>query len=318
MLFYLDNWLNVNGAPQENYARELLELHTLGVSGGYSEVDVKEVAKCFTGWTLNPDPSSPDWLRGHFDNLHHTGGPKLVLGHVIPTLVPRENAQKVIDIVAAHPSTAAFLAEKLIRWFLTPAPPEVLVDQVAATYLATNGDIKAMLRVVLARENLANAGLVVQPKLRRPFHYMVSLLRALGAEVSDPLYPLFFLYGMGHVPFDHVQPDGYPDTIAAWGSSLLPRWGFASALLSSAAVFGEPFPGVSLSYPALSAKLDFQGASDRPGLARRINARLLGSALLEPEEEALQEFIDGSASFGAPALYESIALAASLPGFQWY
>jgi len=132
MLYYLDNWLNVRSAPQENYARELLELHTLGVHGGYNETDVDEVARCFTGWTLSGDVSSPDWLRGVFDHTQHTHGPKLVLGHVIGGAPPvarrgesgsRNDAQDVLDIVAAHPSTAAFLAKKLVGWFLTPSPP---------------------------------------------------------------------------------------------------------------------------------------------------------------------------------------------------
>ena len=148
MLFYLDNWLNVRNAPQENYARELLELHTLGVHGGYNESDVKEVAKCFTGWTLNPDPNSSDWLRGAFDVAQHTLGQKFVLGNVIDNTPPRDDAKKVLDLLAMHPSTADFLSRKLIAWFLTPTPPQALVDQVVATYLSTNGDIKSMLRVI--------------------------------------------------------------------------------------------------------------------------------------------------------------------------
>ncbi len=321
MLFYLDNWLNVHNAPQNNYARELLELHTLSVSGGYNEVDVNEVARCFTGWTLNPDPSSPNWLRGIFDSSLHAAGQKLVLGNVIPNFPPREDAQRVIDILVAHPSTASFLALKMLRWLLTPTPPQALVDQVASTYLATNGDIRSMLRVILARENMRWAtpvlGPTLGPKFRRPFHYMVSLLRALDADVEDPLYPIFYLYGMGHVPFDHVQPNGYPDTVEAWGSSLLPRWSFASVLLGPSAVLGTPIPGVQLSYPSLANKLAFSGANDRPGLAERINQRLLGNTLTPNEVEALQEYMNAQATFGAAALFEAIALGASLPGYQW-
>src|SRR6185436_2472758 len=107
-------------------------------------------------------------------------------------------------------------------------PPQSLVDQVAETYLATNGDIKAMLRVILARQNMGWSSPVLQPKFRRPFHYMTSLLRAFDADVSDPLGSLlFYLPGMGHMPFDHAQPDGYPDTVFHWGASLLPRWAFS-------------------------------------------------------------------------------------------
>ncbi|HEX6885232.1 MAG TPA: DUF1800 domain-containing protein [Planctomycetota bacterium] len=322
MLFYLDNWLNVAGGIQENYSRELLELHSLGVHGGYSEVDVKEVAKCFTGWTLNQDFASPNWFRQRFEASAHVAGDKLVLGQVIPALPPRDNAQAVIDIVAAHPSTAAFLARKLIRWLLTPTPPQALVDQVASTYLATNGDVKALLRVILARENMRWASPLgaprVAPRLRRPFHFVVSLLRTLGADVADPIYPLFYLYTLGHVPFDHVQPDGYPDTTAAWGSALLPRWRFASDLLAPAAVFGEPFPGVHVAHDAVRDKLGFAGPADRPGLAGRMNEHLFGSTLAELEVGVLQDYIDAQPTFGGVQLYESIALGASLPGFQWY
>jgi uncharacterized protein (DUF1800 family) len=317
MLFYLDNWLNSRFAIQENYGRELLELHTLGVYGGYSEVDVKEVAKCFTGWTLNGDYNSGNWLRGFFDNSQHTPGEKLVLGNSIDNFPPRDDAKKVLDILAVHPSTADFLARKLIRWFLTPTPPEYLVSRVVDEYLATNGDIKAMLRVILARENM---GLPSLPKFRRPFHYVASLLRTIDADVSDGLYPVFSLAEMGHVPFDHVTPDGYPDTIEAWGSSLLPRWSFASFLFAStAAVTGQPMPGVTIPIGALKTKLEFQTAADRPGLAERIDQRLLGRSLTRGEVLALQGFIDSyPTTFGVVALFEAIALGASLPGSQWY
>jgi uncharacterized protein (DUF1800 family) len=318
MLFYLDNWLNVAGAPQENYARELLELHTLGVQGGYNEVDVKEVAKCFTGWTLNPDFASPNWFRQFFDVDLHTGGQKLVLGNVIPVSPPRDNAQRVLDIVATHPSTAQFVGRKLARWFLTPTPPPALVDQVAAEFLATGGDVKALLGVLLARENLRWTSPVVRPKLRRPFHLVATLLRALGAEVEDPLFPLFYLLTMGHFPFGHVQPDGFPDTTEAWGRSLLPRWRFAAGLLRPLAIFGQPFPGVHLAFADVAARIDYAGPDDRVGLAARIDERLFGKALSALELEVLQDFIDAQAPLTQPDLYDAIALGASLPGFQWY
>lgn len=312
MLFYLDNWLNLRVAPQENWARELLELHTLGVRGGYTESDVKEVAKCFTGWTLNQN------LRPSFFRLHHQPGAKVVLGHVIGNDPPRADAQRVLEILATHPGTARFLAHKLIHRFLTPVPPLALVERVAAIHVATNGDIKAMLREILARENMRVPAMAA-PKFRRPFHFVVSLLRALDAEVSDALYPLAFLYTMGHVPFGHVQPDGYPDSAEAWGTSLLGRWRFASELLHSAATDGFPWPGVALSRTAIAQKLEFDGPSDRFGLARRINERILGSALPEREHDLLQEFIDERPGpFGINALLEAIALGASFPGFQWY
>jgi hypothetical protein len=322
MQYYLDNWLNVRGAPQENYARELLELHTLGVRGGYGEVDVKQVARCFTGWTLNPDFNSPDFLRTVFDSALHAPGSKLVLGQVIPAVPGSLNAQRVLDLIALHPSTARFLARKLCAWMLTPTPPDELVERVAAAYLASGGDTKAMLRVILARENLAGVGAVAAPKFRRPFHLVVSILRALEAELVDPLYPLYLLYLMGHPPLDKVQPDGYPDTLAAWGRSQLPRWSSASFLAAGGRVLpllGDGgFPGVRIDREHLLARLELSGRRRNvAGLAQRMNARLFGNALAPHEEASLQEFLDGRVLFDTE-LFEAIALGMSLPGYQWY
>ena len=314
MLHYLDNWLNTASAPQENFARELLELHTLGVRGGYTEVDVVEVAKCFTGWTILLNDTTPNWLRGVFVPVLHSPGDKLVLGHVIGNDPPHLDAQRVLDILAAHPSTAEFLARKLLARFLTPDPPDALVVQVRDTYLATGGDIRAMLRVVLARENLAFA----TPKFRRPFHFVVSLLRGIGADVQDPLAVVLLMSDMGQMPFGYATPDGYPDTVEAWGSALLPRWDFANLLLTPSPT-GEPIPGVRLPVAAVQAKLGFAGPTDAHGLAGRIDARVLGQRLAPQELAGLQAFIDQyPGTFGVEALFETIALAASLPGAQWY
>jgi len=316
MLYYLDNWLNVRGAPQENYARELLELHTLGLRGGYTEADVREVAKCFTGWTLGTNPNAGDFLRALFVQDLHAPGPKFVLGQEIPNFPPRDDARRVLERAAAHPSTARFVAVKLLTRFLTPAPTDEQVERVAQRYLETGGDVAELLRTVLARQNLGPAG--PPRKFLRPLHFVAALLRALEADVTDALWPLFALYGMGHVPFGHVQPDGFPDTVDAWGRSLLPRWRFASDLLLSAAPSGAPIPGVSLSYPALAERLEFAGSADRPGLAGRIDERILGNRLSPAERSLLQESIDQPVGFGPTALLESIALAVSLPGAQWF
>ncbi len=321
MLFYLDNWLNLRGAPQENYARELLELHTLGLNGGYTEADVKEVAKCFTGWTLNVDEGSPDFLRTTFVAALHEPGPKRVLGSVIPGLPARENVQRVLDLLAMHPSTARFLARKLARWLLTPAPSEELVTRVANAYLTSGGDVRAMLRVLLARENLAGVAAPLAPKFRRPFHLVTSALRALEADVSDPLYPLLLLYLMGQPPLDRAAPDGYPDTVAAWGRSLLPRWHALSLLVAGGNIpflGGGGLPGVNLDRARLCARLGLGRRIEAAGLAAKIDERLLGGALSEPERASLQAFLDERAPLLDADLFEGIALAMSMPGYQWY
>jgi uncharacterized protein (DUF1800 family) len=325
MLYYLDNWLNVRGAPQENYARELMELHTLGVDGGYTEDDVVEVARCFTGWTLNSDYASPDYLRGQFVNDYHAGGDKVVLGVTIPALPPRQNAHRVLEILVAHPSTARFIATKLIRWFLSEDPPQGLVDRVAQVFTDTNGDIKSMLRVILARENFSFTSTALGPKFRRPFHLVTSVVRALDGRLKLPREPapvptevLEHLEEMGHVPFDHPQPDGYADTTDAWGTAPLPRWGFVSRILDD---FGDQIGGLFLIQPdELRARLGFlQDPDDRPGLAQRMNELFFGGTLTVYQTRVLQGFIDDyAAPFGNEAFYDSLALGACMPGFQWY
>jgi uncharacterized protein (DUF1800 family) len=325
MLYYLDNWLNVREAPQENYARELLELHTLGVHGGYNEGDVDEVAKCFTGWTLIGDNTSPDWLRGTFDPSLHTGGRKFVLGHDIPDtpifakpgdLGGYSDAKRVLDIVSEHPSTADFLARKLLRRFLTPTPPEELVARVREAYLTTGGDIRAMLRVILTQENLVAHTAVAAPKYRRPFHYMASVVRAVDGFVPRPSNPLQYLVQMGHAPYDFELPTGYPDDFESWGGALQPRWVFPAMFFR----YDRPFRGIhQMTAAALAARIGYAGAADRPGLAERINERLFGSALSGREVGLLQEFMDTyPAAFDFTALYDTLVLATSMPGFQWH
>ncbi len=311
MLYYLDNWLNFIGTPQENYSRELMELHTLDVHGGFTEMDVREVAKCLTGWTLNLDSNDPDYLRTKWEDAFHEPGARTVLGVPVPNAPRRQQLNAVIDILAAHPSTAQFISAKMTRWLLRENPPQGLVDQVAQTYLSTGGDIKAMIRVILDRDNLKWSSTVFQPKFKRPFHLVTSLLRGLNLELNDALYTNYYLYYMGHSPFDWHPPNGYPDSVGVWGRSLLPRWTFISALM------GQVIPGVNgiLQIPTF---LEFSGPNPHVGLARRINERALGMSLPPKQEAAIQEFIDSLAPLSGVELFEAIALAASAPGYQWY
>jgi len=311
MLFYLDNWLNFIGTPQENYSRELMELHTLGVGGGFTEMDVKEVAECLTGWTLNLDSTDPDYLRTRFDPDLHQPGMKTVLGVTIPHAPPRAQLNAVVDILATHPSTAQFISSKMTRWLLRENPPQALVDQVAQTYMETGGDIKEMIRVILARENLKWNSAVYRPKFKRPMHVVTSLLRGLNLELNDPLVVNYYLYFMGHSPFDWHPPNGYPDSVDVWGGSLLPRWTFISALME------QLVPGVNgiLNAPSFVGMV---GPNGHVGLARRINERVLGRSLAPSQEQAIQEFIDSLAPLSGQELFEVLSLAASAPGYQWY
>ena len=221
MMVYLDNQANEKSHPNENYARELMELHTLGVDGGYTQKDVMELARCLTGWNVKEH----FWL-GDFvfkDDLHDTGE-KNVLGLSIQPSGIKE-AEQVIEMLAMHPSTAKFICTKLARRFIADTPPQELVEKAAQTFLDTKGDIKSVLRVILF-EGLPLA----EPKYKRPVNFLLSALRMLNVE-TDGRALREYLVRMGQLHFNWPTPDGYPDTSEAWQGNLMPRWQFAFALM---------------------------------------------------------------------------------------
>lgn len=221
MMIYLDNQANRKGAPNENYARELMELHTLGVNGGYSQRDVMELARCLTGWTVKEH-----WWKGDFtfDEKIHDTGTKTVLGLTLTNEGQRE-AERVIEVLATHPNTARFIATKLARRFIADAPPQELIEKAAQTFLKTDGDIRSVLRVILL-DGLVQA----QPKFKRPLNFIVSALRMLNAEADGGNDLQEYLMQMGQAYFAWATPDGYPDRSEPWQGNLMPRWQFASAL----------------------------------------------------------------------------------------
>ena len=309
MMFYLDNWLNFVGAPQENWARELMELHTLGVDGGYTEQDVKEVARVFTGWSLNFDDQSTDYLNFQFHAELHDPSPAVVLGNQIPAGSYQQAGEMVLTGLATHPSTARFLSTKMTRWLLSENPPKSVIDQVTATFLDTGGDIKAMIRVILSEENVRLVSGPFQPKFKRPFHYVTSLLRGLDAEVFDTQALLYFLQQMGHSPMDWPAPNGYPDTVNVWGMSLLPRWTFAANVMTNFV------PGVQISLGKLNALL---GDFNQPGLSKRISDRIFARGLGQADRQALDDFFSSRRPLVWPEVYEAIGFVASCPDNQWY
>ncbi|MEO6246676.1 MAG: DUF1800 domain-containing protein [Opitutaceae bacterium] len=235
MLWYLDGRVNrvtkAGEKPNENYARELLELHTLGVHGGYMQQDVMEVARCLTGWTVR-DKKKFFKGRVEFNARQHDDGPKRVLGVEIPAGLGARDLDRVLEILVTHPSTARHVAWKLCRRFIADVPPDAAVEKVAAAFGAAGGDIPATLRALFATEEFsAPAGR--GGKFKRPFHFVVSALRATNAE-TDAGRPLVdFLLRMGHAPFRYSTPDGYPEPATHWQSTLLWRWNFSTALAAN-------------------------------------------------------------------------------------
>ena len=229
MLWYLDGRVNRRASgtdkPNENYARELLELHTLGVNGGYTQQDVMEVARCLTGWTVRArDKARFAVGKVEFAADLHDDGAKTVLGTAIPAGLGEGDLERVLDLVCQHPATARYLAGKLCRRFIAEQPVGTVVQAVADTFTATSGDIKKTLQTLFdSTEFMAARG----GKVKRPFHFVVSTLRATGARSDAGPVLQDYLLRMGHAPFQYPTPDGYPEEAQPWMATLLWRWKFA-------------------------------------------------------------------------------------------
>ncbi len=229
MLVYLDNHTNVAGTANENYARELMELHTLGVDGGYTEQDVKALSRCLTGWGVGRRGAE----RGQFKFYpkFHDEAEKELLGISLPANGGVSDGETVIDLLAEHPSTAAFIAQKLVRRFVSDSPPSSLVSQVADAFLDTGGDIQAMLWIIFLSDEFLQSS---DEKLKRPLEYMGSALRGINATLKQGARNILrdHLISLGQMPFDWVPPNGYPDVATHWASTngMLNRWNFSFAL----------------------------------------------------------------------------------------
>ncbi|MFI5119507.1 MAG: DUF1800 family protein [Thermoanaerobaculia bacterium] len=265
MLFYLDNWRSTrNGwkgrGLNENYARELLELHTLGVDGGYTEADVREVARCFTGWSLVPPRAAgaparrgpaADLEAGSFvyRDAAHDKGEKRVLGTTIPAGGGRADGEIVLDLLVRHPSTARTIATKLCRRFVSDDPPPALVARVAEVFRRAEGDLPSVYAAIFSSPELWSDD-SFKSKTKTPLELVASAVRAVGGSV-DPAQatPLSqHVSRMGQPLYRCQPPTGFPDVADAWvnAGALLNRLNFAAALAAGR------IPGVS-GDPALLA-----------------------------------------------------------------
>ncbi len=251
MLFYLDIWLSsgdgargAQGAAKratgvnENYARELLELHTLGVDGGYSQQDIVNVARAFTGWTMQPRQGT----GFKFVAARHDRGEKIVLGHTIKAGGGVSDGERVLDIVAAHPSTARRIAAKLATRFVSDTPSVQLIDRIAARFTATNGDLREVMRTALASPEFRSPD-VYRAKVKTPLEFVASALRATGADVRSAVPLARTLRDMGMPLYFCQPPTGYDEASATWVSAgaLVSRMNFAVEL-SKNAVRGTRVP----------------------------------------------------------------------------
>ena len=254
MLYYLDNWQSAAEPERptlaqrgrggrrginENFGRELLELHTVGVDGGYTQQDVIEVARAFTGWTIE-DPER----IGHFvfrPELHDAG-PKLILGDSLPAGRGVEDGEAVLTLLAQHPATARFIATKLVRRFVSDTPPGGLVQRAARAFRDTDGDIREVLRVILSsREFYSRAA--YRAKIKSPFELVASALRGLGAAADTTPRTAQLVAQLGEPLYGHDAPNGYPETGRPWlgAGAVLGRINLGLALAAG------QVPGVAVS-----------------------------------------------------------------------
>lgn len=229
MLMYLDNEQSSKGHPNENYARELLELHTLGIYGGYSQKDIQEVARCLTGWKVEDrhiisQDQFPPVAQGsfRFDESVHDNGIKTVLGHVIPPGGGIKDGEMVLDIIVDHPSTAKYLAKKLVLFF-TGSRSDSLEEAVANAYKKSNGNIAEMVRPILLSKELTTG----EPIIRRPFDFVCASLRRAAAITDGGPDIQRYLRTLGQPMYEWPMPDGYPVDQLSWANTILPRWQFS-------------------------------------------------------------------------------------------
>ncbi|MEN9818318.1 MAG: hypothetical protein RLZ32_2198 [Gemmatimonadota bacterium] len=212
----------------ENYARELLELHTLGVDGGYTQQDVMEVARAFTGWTLARGAQGGGFV---FRPQLHDAGAKVILGTRFPAGRGQEEGEAVLDLLARHPSTARFIATKLARRFVSDTPPPALVARAAETFSRTDGDIRAVVRTIVTSPEFFSTA-AYRAKVKSPFELVTSALRAMGAAPDATPRTAQLLGRLGQAPFGHQAPNGYPELGDAWMNTgaILSRINFGVAM----------------------------------------------------------------------------------------
>jgi uncharacterized protein (DUF1800 family) len=310
MLFYLDNWQSqvprddlpgVVALPaavrqpglNENYARELMELHTMGVDGGYTQADVIAVARALSGWTIYDQAKYAEF---QFNPAGHDRKEKVVLGHVLPAGRGEQDGIDVIDILAHHPSTARFISKKLAQRFVADAPPQTLIDRMAATFRKTDGDLRAVLQTMFNSTEFMSVG-AWQSKVKSPLEMVISAVRALNADVVDA-YPLAQRIGdLGEPLYGKLEPTGYPNTGEAWinTAGILGRINFATALAAG-------------QVPGVKADLSRFQAEEPAAVAKEILKTAPSAATLEAIEQGIRH------SPATPALLTTLVL--SSPDFQ--
>ncbi len=280
-----------------------MELHTLGVDGGYTQKDVQEVARCFTGWTiLAPrgggaagamlNERRAEMLRQNagrffFNQRAHDDGEKTVLGHKIPAGGGMNDGLRVLDILARHPATAKFIATKLTRFFVSDTPPATLVDRVAAAFTKSDGDIRETLRAIFFSPEFSSAT-AYRAKVKRPFELAISSLRTLGAETTGGPQLHQWISRMGEPLYGFQTPNGYSDSAESWVNTggLLERLNFGLALASNR------IPGTKVDLKRFAGGATADSISDKVKVMDRFLEIIVGGNVLPKTRELLLAHLD--------------------------
>jgi uncharacterized protein (DUF1800 family) len=325
MLLYLDNWQSVGPEAldrrafkiqarkrglNENYGRELMELHTLGVDGGYTQKDVIEVARCFTGWTIRRPQKDGEF---QYNDKVHDHGQKIVLGHVIPAGGGMSDGLTVLKILAHQPATAHFISLKLAQKFVADDPPPALVEKMANTFLRTDGDLRRVTQTMLASREFWSQG-AYRAKVKTPFEMVVSAVRATDAQVDSAYALADEIRRLGEPLYQKVEPTGYSNANVDWVDSagLLGRMNFALALAHNRIAGARIDPTL----------WQTGGTNDTDAVARTLLQRepdeqtlaAIGKLMADP---GLQKQVNAQAHPGPPQTFGLVAgLVVGSPEFQ--
>jgi uncharacterized protein (DUF1800 family) len=306
----------------ENYARELMELHTLGVDGGYTQEDVVNVARVFTGWTIDRPQQGGGFV---FRPDAHDRNAKIVLGHAVKANGGQEEGERVLDILASHPSTARHIAFKLSQRFVADEPPATLVDRAAKVFLATGGDLREVTRTIVTSPEFFSDE-AYRAKVKTPFEFIASAIRTTGATVTNAQPLVTAMNTLGMPLYGAQPPTGYRMTADAWVNTgaLLARMNLAVQLIAGSAplVPDQNIRGEQMPEPPAG-----RGRAARPAFGRRLVT--IDLATLAPDtsdasrNRLVQAVLSGEASAGtretlarAESPAQLLALALGSPEFQ--
>ncbi|MEO5589204.1 MAG: DUF1800 domain-containing protein [Gemmatimonadaceae bacterium] len=342
MLFYLDNARSMaasdrprlgnarargqvagkRGGLNENYGRELLELHTLGVDGGYTQQDVINVARALTGWTIKQPALGGGFI---FRPQIHDAGSKTVLGHKLAANRGMEDGEDVLTILSRHPATARYISTKLARRFISDSPPQSVIDRASAVFLRTDGDIREVVKTIIT-SNEFYAQQAYRAKVKSPFEVVVSAMRAMNAQPDSTPRTAQMIAYLGQPLFGHQAPNGYPETGDAWMNSgaILNRinFGMAAAANRIPGARVEAIPGLdSISRASRAQQVDAVVAGLLGGFASPDTRAVLlsGENPMLPAGSLIEVAMDGDRAMRVPQLKgisQVVGLALGSPEFQ--